>query len=168
MPAGSSETTGNDAARQLLRHTVATVAYRGGKVLRGVPPGFATFSIGPGTRMPIAILAHINDLFDWACHLAEGRHVWHSSSPGDWDAEVTRFHAGLARFDERLADGQPLGNTPDALFQGPVADALTHIGQLALLRRCAGGPVRAENYFKASIATGRVGSDQPPSNVEFD
>ncbi len=168
MAVGQSSGTEDAAARELLRHTVATVAYRGGKVLRGAPASFATFKLGRDTRTPIAILAHINDLFDWAWHLANGEHVWHNSSPDDWDAEVVRFHAGLGRFDDRLADGRPLGNSAEALFQGPVADALTHIGQLALLRRRAGSPVRGENYFKASIAVGHVGADQPPSNVEFD
>ena len=161
-------TTMDDGARQLLRHTLATLAYRGGKALRGAPEGFTGFDAGAGARTPGQILAHVGDLFDWACALADGRHVWRNSEPLPWDAEVARFVAGLARFARRLADGEPLGYPPEKLFQGPVADALTHVGQIAMLRRIAGSPVRGENYFKADISAGRVGADQAASRVEFD
>lgn len=157
-----------DAARDLLRHAVATVAYRGGKAVRGAPAGFADYTCGESTRTPLRILAHVNDLFDWALALAQGEHRWSDSTPQSWDAEVSRFFAGLQRFDDYLASDRPLGNTPERLFQGPVADALTHIGQIALLRRLAGGPVRGENYFRADIAVGRVGIEQTAPRREFD
>jgi hypothetical protein len=161
-------TTSDDGARQMLRHTVATLAYRGGKAVRGAPDAFASFTACPGARTPAQILAHVGDLFDWACALADGRHEWHNSEPLPWDAEVARFFAGLERFDRRLADGEPLGHPPEKLFQGPVADALTHVGQIAMLRRIAGAPIRGENYFKADIQAGRVGAEQAQSRVEFD
>ncbi len=151
-----------------LRHAVATVAYRGGKAVRGAPASFAEFRISPGTRTPAMILAHVNDLFDWALHLADGRQVWNDSTPMAWDEEVARFHAGLARFDERLASGKALGCSEEKLFQGPVADALTHVGQIAMLRRIAGAPMKGENYFRAEISAGRVGADQTPPKREFD
>ncbi|HKP77286.1 MAG TPA: hypothetical protein VJT67_17270 [Longimicrobiaceae bacterium] len=160
--------TSDDGARQMLRHTVATLAYRGGKALRGAPESFAAFSACPGARTPAQILAHVGDLFDWACALADGKHFWHNSQPLPWDDEVARFFAGLERFDRRLADGEPLGHPPEKLFQGPVADALTHVGQIAMLRRMAGAPIRGENYFKADIQAGRAGAEQAPSRVEFD
>ncbi|HEX4440571.1 MAG TPA: hypothetical protein VH854_10910 [Thermoanaerobaculia bacterium] len=156
----------------LLRHTVATVAYRGGKAVRDAPATFAEFRSGPGTRTPAQILAHVGDLFDWALGLADGRHVWHDSTPLPWDEEVARFHAALERFDARLARAQqgddPLGNSPEKIFQGPVADALTHVGQINLLRRLATAPVKGENYFKADIAAGRVGAEQAKPRVEFE
>lgn len=158
----------HDGARELLRHTVATLAYRGGKTLRGAPDGFAEFGAFPGARTPAQILAHIGDLLDWACALCDGRHLWHDSPPLAWNDEVARFFAGLERLDRRLADGAPLGFPPEKLFQGPVADALTHVGQLAMLRRLAGSPVRGENYFKADIRAGGVGAEQSAPRVEFD
>ena len=161
-------TTTDDGARQMLRHTVATLAYRGGRALRGAPPEFAAFAACPGARTPAQILAHVGDLFDWACGLADGRHVWGNSEPRAWGDEVARFFACLERFDRRLGDGAPLGFPPEKLFQGPVADALTHVGQIAMLRRMAGAPIRGENYFKADIQAGRAGADQPPPKVEFD
>ena len=157
-----------DGDRLLLRHTVATVAYRGGKAVRGAPPSFAEFRVGERTRTPAQMLAHIGDLFDWALSLAKGAHTWHDSTPLDWDAEVARFFATLERFDAFLASDAPLGTTAAKLFQGPVADALTHIGQINLLRRIAGAPVRGENYFKADIVSGRTGADQSAPRVEFD
>ena len=135
----------SDAGRQFLRHTVATLAYRGGKTLRGAPADIATFRAGESSRTPIEILAHVGDLFDWAVALCEGRHVWRNATPGSWESEVDRFFVGLRRFDEILASDAPLGFPVEKLFQGPVADALTHVGQIAMLRRLAGSPVKGEN-----------------------
>jgi hypothetical protein len=158
------------SARDLLRHALATLAYRAGKALRGAPPGFESFSIGPGSRTPGQILSHMGDLFDWALHLAKGASVWHDAKPLPWDQGVARFFAALDAFDRHLASGAPLpeGFTEDKLFQGPVADALTHTGQIGMLRRLAGSPVRGESYYRSDIAAGRVGEDQSAPRVEFD
>lgn len=157
-----------DAGRQLLRHTVATLAYRGGKAVRGAPDGFGGFKVADSTRTPLAILAHINDLLDWAYHMTQGKQVWNDSTPDRWEREIDRFFASLQRFDDVLSSDQTLGFPPERLFQGPIADALTHVGQIGMLRRIAGAPVRAENYFKADITAGRVGADQPAPHREFD
>jgi hypothetical protein len=157
-----------DPARQLLRHTLATAAYRSGKALRGAPDRFATFHIGDKTRTPAQILAHMGDLFDWALSIAEGKQAWHDSTPLPWNAEVDRFFAALKRFDDYLASSEPLHGSAEGLFQGPVADALSHIGQIAMLRRLAGSPILGENYFKSDIAAGRVGPDQAAPRREFE
>ena len=156
-----------DMARALLRHTLATVAYRGGKAIRGAPTSFAAFRVAEGTRTPAEILAHIGDLFDWALSLADGRQVWHDSTPLPWADESARFFAALERLDDRLASDPPLGCTAEKLFQGPVADALTHVGQLTMLRRLAKTPIKGENYYQADISAGRVGAGQSPARVEF-
>jgi hypothetical protein len=161
-------TTSPDTKLQMLRHTVATLAYRGGKTLRGAPAGFSQFAAGPGTRTPGQILAHVCDLFDWALKLAGGVHEYHETSPQSWEQDTARFFAGLEAFDRRLGNGTPTGFDAEHLFQGPVADAHTHIGQIAMLRRMAGAPVKGENYFKAGIAVGRVGADQAAAVFEFD
>ena len=154
----------------LLRHTLATIAYRGGKTLKGAPPQFAAFRANndAGSRTPLEILAHIGDLFEWGVSVADGAHVWKPVAPASWDEQVERFFATLQRFDERLASAKPLGCSPEKLFQGPIADALTHVGQLAMLRRMAGSPVRGENYFKAEITAGKVGRDQAAPRLEFE
>ena len=154
--------------RELLRHTVATLAYRGGKALRGAPADFSSFRAKDGSRAAGEILAHVGDLFDWAVSLADGAQVWRESATQTWDGDVQRFFEALARFDARLSADAPLGCSAEQLFQGPVADALTHVGQIALLRRLAGSPVRAENYFKADIVPGRVGANQTAPRREFD
>jgi hypothetical protein len=154
-------------SRTLLRHTVAVVAYRGGKAVRGAPSSFADFRVGEHTRTTAQILAHIGDLFDWALSIAQGQQTWHNSTPLPWGAEVERFFATLASFDAYLASDQPLGAPAERLFQGPVADALTHVGQINMLRRLADSPIRGENYFKAQIETGRVGADQHAPRREF-
>ena len=158
----------DESARALLRHTVATLAYRGRKALLGAPEGFAEFRAGDTTRTPGQILAHVGDLLDWALALARGERVWKDSPPLSWEAGSRRFFEGLERFDALLSSGEPLRSTPEKLFQGPVADALAHVGQIALLRRLAGGPVRGENYFKADIEAGRVGEDQAAPRMEFE
>ncbi len=151
-----------------LRHAVATLAYRGGKALRGAPEDFAAFQVATATRTPGQILAHIGDLLDWALGLADGKHVWHDSTPQPWEQDVARFFATLRKFDRRLASKKALGFPAERLFQGPVADALTHVGQIAMLRRLAGCPVRGENYFLAHIVAGRVGAKQKAPVKEFD
>jgi len=165
---GSTTTASPDAARQFLRHTLATVAYRGGKAIRGAPDRFGTFHIGDKTRTPAQILAHMGDLFDWGLSIAQGEPAWHDSAPLPWDAEVVRFFATLQRFEDYLASSEPLHGSTEGLFQGPVADALNHIGQIAMLRRLAGFPILAENYFQAGIAAGRVGPDQAAPRREFE
>jgi hypothetical protein len=145
----------SDDGRALLRHTVATVAYRGGKVIRDAPAGFSEFRIGETSRTPGQILAHVGDLYDWALSLAEGAERWQNSTPLAWRDESARFFSALARFDERLASETPLACSIEQLLQGPVADSLTHIGQLAMLRRLAGAPIKGENYSVADIAVGR-------------
>ena len=156
-----------DPTRQLLRHTAATLAYRGSKTLRNVPGTFGQFSNGVQGRTPGEILAHIGDLLDWALSIAKGKQEWHNSTPLPWDQETQRFFGALEAFDVFLASDSPLQAAAEKLFQGPIADALTHVGQIALLRRLAGFPVRAENYYVADITTGRVGSNQAPPTMEF-
>ena len=160
--------TSPDPVRQLLRHTLATVAYRGGKVLRGAPESFAGFSAGGTARTPAQILGHLGDLFVWALSMARGQQEWKEAPVGAWNADVARFHATLQAFDDYLASDAPLQAPAEKLFQGPVADALTHVGQIAILRRLAGCAIRGENYFKADIVTGRVGAEQAAPRREFD
>ena len=151
----------------MLRHTVATLAYRAGKVLRDAPNGFGEFRPEAGSRSAAEILAHMGDLMDWAVSIAQGQQAWKDSPALPWDAEVDRFFAGLARFDGSVAAMDPSDPLGARLFQGPIADALTHVGQLAMMRRIAGAPIRGENYFKADITAGRVGSDQSAPKREF-
>lgn len=154
--------------RELLRHTLSTLAYRGGKAIRDVPESVAHLRAGDGSRTPLEILAHVNDLLDWGLALCRGEHVFQDSAPMSWSAEAARFHAALAALDAYLAGAEPLGFSAERIFQGPIADAFTHVGQIAYVRRLGGSPVRGENYFKAEIATGRVGPEQPPPVREFD
>jgi hypothetical protein len=158
----------SDPARQLLRHTVATLAYRGAKALRGAPESFASFKIGDSTRTPAKILAHLGDLLDWGLSMAQGEMTWRDSEPLPWKAEAGRFFAALKKFDDFLASCESPEVSVEKLFQGPVADAITHVGQLALLRRLAGCPIKGENYFKAEIAVGSVGAEQSAPRREFD
>ncbi len=158
----------DEVDRELLRHTVATVAYRAAKALRGTPPAFGDFRAAQGSRSPAQILAHMGDLFDWALSVAQGRETWRDSAPLPWDEEQSRFFAAVGRLDAFLATETPLAAPATRLFQGPIADALTHVGQLTLLRRLAGTPVRGENYFRAEIVAGRVGPTQAAPRREFD
>lgn len=154
-----------DPKRELLRHTVATLAYRGAKAVRGAPAEFADFH--GAEKTPGQILTHIGDLLDWALSMANGKRQWRDSEPLPWDGEVNRFFSTLRAFDDYLASSEPLQASPEKLFQGPVADALTHVGQIAMLRRLAGVPIKGENYFVADVNSGRVGPEQTPPKREF-
>lgn len=163
-----SQDTSDAARRELLRHALATLAYRGGKAVRGAPDSFAAFHLAATSRTPVQILAHIGDLLDWALSLARGQEAWRESPPLAWPDEVSRFYDGLRQLDAQLAAQHPQGASVEQLLQGPIADALTHVGQLTLLRRLAGSPVRGENYLRAEIVAGRVGLRQEPPRREFE
>ena len=156
-----------DSARQLLRHSLATLAYRAAKPLRGAPDSFCKFKASAETRTPVEILAHMGDLLDWALSSARGAERWHNATPLPWSQETDRFFAALKAFDAYLASDEPLHATPEKLLQAPIADALTHVGQIAILRRLAGSAVRGENYSVANIAIGTVGAEQPAPVYEF-
>ena len=154
--------------REFLRHTVATLAYRAAKTMRGAPTTFATFQPGPATKTPVEIVAHMGDLLDWAMAMAKGEPRWNNSTPLPWESECARFFAALRTFDDALASDAPLRYELTRLFQGPVADALTHAGQLAMLRRLHGAPMKGESYNRADIAVGRVGAEQTPADPRYE
>lgn len=156
-----------DPARQLLRHTIATLAYRAAKPLRDAPDSFCKYRPAESARTAVEILAHMGDLFEWALSSVQGQERWHSSPPQPWREETARFFAALEAFDAYLASDAPLHASADALFQGPIADALTHVGQIALMRRLADAPVRAENYYVAKVSVGAVSAEQAAPVYEF-
>ena len=157
-----------DAARTALRQLAATLAYRAAKVLRDVPDSFPQQTFGASTRPPVRIVAHMADLMAWGVSMANGGREWKAEGSEDWDKEVARFFDRLAALDAALAAEGPFAGSIDKIIQGPLADALTHVGQLAMLRGMAGAPVRPESYARAKIEAGRVGRDQPPPGFEFD
>ena len=154
-------------ARGALRQLAATLAYRAAKVLRDVPPTFATYTCGESTRTPVRIVAHMADLMAWGTSIANGGYDWKAAGGEEWTTEVDRFFSGLAALDAALA-ADDFNGSMEKLIQGPLADALTHVGQLAMLRGMAGMPVRPESYAKAAITIGRVGREQPAPGREFD
>ena len=156
------------AADLPLRHILATIVYRTAKTLRDAPPDFSAFRPGTGSRSAGEILAHVCDLLDWALSQARGQERWRASEAKAWDADSDRFFAAATALDKYLASGEKLHCAPEKLFQGALADALTHVGQIGMLRRLAGVPVRAENYSKAKIDQGRTGADQNKPVQEFD
>jgi hypothetical protein len=158
----------DDSARALLRHLTATLAYRAAKVLRDAPPGFAEAAAGPATRRPVQIVAHMADLMAWAQSLARGENIWKAGGSDDWGTEVERFFASLAALDRGLVHDVPPAGSIEQLVQGPLADALTHVGQLAMLRGLAGAPVRPENYARAVVVAGNVGPEQAAPRREFE
>jgi hypothetical protein len=148
-----------DEKRELLRHALATVAYRTARALEGAPDHFAGFD-GAG-RLPVQILAHMGDLFDWALTTAIGQERWQATQPRPWVEEQRRFFQSLQALDAFLASDAPLRAPAEQLFQGPIADVLTHVGQLSMLRRLSGSPTRGENFYVAEIKAGQVAANQP-------
>jgi hypothetical protein len=156
----------NQAAnREMLRHTIATLAYRASKPLRDTPPGFADFTAPGLVKTPVMIVAHLSGLIEWALSMARGTPFGTEDKeiPLPWDEELSRFYRHLEALDTFLASDQALHAPIEKLFQGPIADALTHVGQLSMLRRMAGSPIQGENFFQAEITIGRVGSNQASS-----
>jgi hypothetical protein len=154
--------------REFLRHTLATLAYRAAKAMRNAPAEFPGFKASPTSRTPIEILAHMGDLMDWGLAMTRGKPAFKVSDPLPWDQETQRFFAALTAWDEYLASGAEIGYDVERLFQGPIADALTHVGQINLLRRASGSPVKGESYNRASIAAGQTAFEQPPPDPKYE
>ena len=153
---------------ELLRHTVATLAYRAEKVLRDPPEGFAEYRLSPSSRTPLEILDHMGDLVEWGDRMARGEYHWEPAPAGSWAAASDRFFRGLLTLDDTLGTATFEAHSADQIFQGPIADALTHVGQLAMIRGAINAPVRPESYARAEIRIGRVGREQSPARREFD
>lgn len=157
-----------DDTRSFTRHVLATLSYRAAKPLRGAPPAFGDFRAHESARTPVQVVAHLGDLMEWAHSAVSGQERWQVSVPQAWEAECARFFAAVTALDAFLASDAPLAVPLDRIFQGPLADALTHVGQLSMLRRQAGAPVRGENYYRADIRIGATGADQAAPRREFD
>ena len=157
-----------ETTRTVLRHLAATLAYRAAKALRDVPPDFAARPFGAATRQPVRIVAHLADLMAWGVTLAREDYQWTAAGSSHWDVEVRRFFDGLAALDRELETRELSAAAMEKLIQGPLADALTHVGQLAMLRGMAGAPIRPESYARAEIVRGRVGPEQAAPRREFD
>jgi hypothetical protein len=164
----SESKTPSASTRDLLRHTVATLAYRAEKVLRDPPTGFAAYKFSTNGRTPLDIVEHLGDLMEWGGRMANGEYRWEGIQTGDWQSACDRFFKGLQSLDENLGRSTFDKHSADQIFQGPIADALTHVGQLALIRGVVGGPVRPESYAQADIRMGRVGREQSDVRKEFD
>ena len=138
---------------------VATVAYRGGIAITDAPDGFASFRAHDTTRTPGELLAHIGDLLEGSRHLLQGHMVHLASAPLPWEEEIARFLAAVKELDAFLALEAPLAFPVEKLVQGPIGDALTHVGQIVMLRRMAGSPIRSPGYFTAEIVPGEITQD---------
>ncbi len=154
--------------REFIRHTLATLAYRASKTMRGVPESFAAYHPGPTSKTPIQIVSHMGDLFEWALTMVQGASKWRPAEPTTWESECRRFFEALKKFDDYLVSDLPISYDITRVFQGPVADALTHTGQLAMLRRLHGCPMKGESYARAEIIVGRVEMDQTPPDPRFE
>jgi hypothetical protein len=153
---------------EFVRHVLATIAYRAGKTIRTAPESFADFKPGPSTKTPLQIVAHMGDLFDWSLTVLKGAPGWTAAPTTNWNNDVARFFGALKKFDDYLVAGLPINADMAKLFQGPISDSLTHIGQLAMLRRLHGSPMKGESYMRADVVAGRVGIEQTPPKPEYE
>jgi hypothetical protein len=153
--------------RLFLRHALATLAYRAGKTVRGTPEEFGRYRVTPESPSSAEILAHMGDLMDWVLRMVKGEPSWNNSTPLAWEAEIARFFDALVTLDGHLASS-PIEFDPGNVFQGGIADALTHTGQLAMMRRLGGFKMKGENYARANIEVGRVGIDQTPPDAKYE
>ena len=151
-----------DRDRHLLRHFLAAIAYRTQRALRGAPDHFPTFSAGNRVRTPVEVIRHMAALMGYVRTLFQGGSYPVKPDPlPTFEAEVARFHEMLEAVGELLARGAPCSISTEQLLQGPFADTMTHVGQLAMLRRLADSPVAPENFIYADIRADRLDADQP-------
>jgi hypothetical protein len=149
-----------DEKRELLHHFLAAIAYRLQKALRGAPETFPEFRADQLVRTPHELVCHITSVLGYARTFFTGGTF--TGTRSDWQSDVQALHAMLADFGRHLVEGTPFRNTDEKhMLQGPLADAMTHVGQIAMLRRLAGSPVPPENFIVASISSSNLGPDQP-------
>lgn len=148
-----------------LRHFLAAIAYRFVRAVDAAPDDFGDFAPGQGARTPSEVVRHMTEVLRYARLFAAGD-AFVPAEPLDWAAERQRFHDELARVDAALAAWAPDDDTPQRLLQGPLGDVMTHVGQIAMLRRLAGDPVAGENYFAADVQIGRLGPDQAAAKTK--
>ena len=152
-----------DRDRELLRHFLAAIAYRTQKALRDAPEHYPTFSAGNRARTPAELVRHMTALMGYVrTHFVGGSYAGKPAPLPTFKAEVVRFHEMVEAVGQLLASNTQCSITTEQLLQGPFADTMTHVGQLAMLRRLAGAPVAPENFIYADIRADRLHAEQPP------
>ena len=155
--------SGMDAQGALLKHFLAAVAYRTQKALRGAPDSFAGFRAGNNIRTPHELVWHMTGVLGYARTFFQGG-TCRPEKLATFPEEIQRFHAVLEDLARLLEEpGKAVNISAQQLLQGPLADVMTHAGQLALLRRLAGSPVPPENFIRATIRAENLGPNQPDS-----
>ncbi|HEV8509209.1 MAG TPA: hypothetical protein VGQ48_02025 [Gemmatimonadales bacterium] len=152
-----------DRDRHLLRHFLAAIAYRTQRALRDAPEHYPTFSAGHRVRTPVEILRHMTSLMGYVRSFFVGGAYPVKPEPlPTFKDEINRFHEVVEAVGELMSSDAPCAITTEQLLQGPFADTMTHVGQLAMLRRLADAPVAPENFMYADIRADRLGANQPP------
>lgn len=149
---------------RIFRHTLATLAYRANRILSDAPEGFADFEAGEGVMTPRKMLNHMTIILGFAQSQLDQSEFERPTKVSDWEVEVSRFYDTVTALDKAAEKGFEAGDeTILRMLQGPILDAMTHVGQLSLLRRLAGSPTPADHYIKATITVGKTGTDQAPA-----
>jgi hypothetical protein len=144
----------------MLRHFLASIAYRVTKAIKNAPKTYPNLYIGKGARTPLKILHHITGVLTYAHSFFEHYDTTHFDIKS-WDAEVYELYNILSKIDKSFQEKNSTKITKEQLLQGPLSDSMAHIGQLLMLRRIADSPVPSENFIFADIRKGEVGPDQP-------
>src|SRR5216117_1871639 len=152
-----------DRDRALLRHFLGAIAYRTQKALRDAPAHYPAFSAGNRVRTPVELIRHMTSLMGYVRTLFQGGSYPVKPEPlPSFTAEVERFHEMVEAVGTLLASNAKCSISTEQLLQGPFADTMTHVGQLAMLRRLADAPVAPENFIYPDIRDDRLHADQPP------
>jgi hypothetical protein len=148
--------------RSLLKHFLAALAYRTQKALRGAPTGFGNFKAGHDVRTPSELVRHMTSVLGYARTYFIGGQYRPDELP-TLAEEIERFHKMLQKLGRHLEAGDEFLSdiTEERMLQGPFADAMTHAGQLAMLRRMYGDPIPPENFIVANVSAENLTPDQP-------
>lgn len=145
---------------EMLRHFLASIAYRATKAIKNAPDNYPTFNLGKGVKTPLRILHHITGVLTYAHSFFEHYETTHFEVKS-WSAEINELYKILSKLDVSIQEKNPNKVTEEQLLQGPFSDAMTHVGQLSMLRRMVDSPIPSENFIFADIRKGEVGPDQP-------
>ena len=146
---------------ELLRHMLATIAYRFQKTVRNTTEEFGVFRNTRDTRTPIEIINHMYDVLNKTkIFIEKERYDKTSTAQLELRLEIERFHRVLNNLDVVLSEKELDIKFSKRLLQGPLSDVLCHIGQIAMLSGQSGNKIKGEDFFSAKIMTGNTSSEQ--------
>ncbi len=134
-----------------IQHFLKVLSYRFEKAIHNAAESYPKHASGHGIRTPLELLGHMNGVLEFAISSLKNqprRNIPEQS----WQEQITLYYEKLKELNQLMQENSFDTDTLERILQGPLADAMTHIGQLAMMRRLANSAIAGENYFAADMS----------------